>query len=68
MKVLLDTLYENTKTITLGKDIPTLGIAFTIIDNWCSDHMIDEPKINDIDHPYNDELLIYCDTYMFTIK
>ena len=68
MKVLLDTLYENTQTITLGTDIPTLGIAFTIIDNWCSDHMIDEPKINDIDHPYNDELLIYCDTYMFTIK
>lgn len=67
MKVLLDTLYENTQTITLGKDIPTLGIAFTIIDNWCFDHMIDEPKINDIVHSY-DELVVYCDTYKFTIK
>lgn len=33
---------------TLFKDIPTLGIAFTCIDNWCSDNGRKPVTMNDI--------------------
>lgn len=32
----------------LFKDIPTLGIAFTCIDNWCSDNGRKPVTMNDI--------------------
>ena len=34
---------------TLFTDIPTLGIAFTCIDNWCSDNGRDVVTHNDVE-------------------
>ena len=38
---------------TLFKDIPTLGIAFTCIDNWCSDNGRDLVTMKDLDFDYS---------------
>jgi hypothetical protein len=40
---------------TLFKDIPTLGIAFTCIDNWCSDNGRKPVTMNDITVDNNGE-------------
>lgn len=39
---------------TLFKDIPTLGIVFTCIDNWCSDNGRKPVTMNDITVDEND--------------
>ena len=43
---------------TLFTDIPTLGIAFTCIDNWCSDNGRNNVTMKDIYCDNNDEILI----------
>lgn len=43
---------------TLFTEIPTLGIAFTCIDNWCSDNGRNNITIKDIYNINNDEILI----------
>ena len=43
---------------TLFTEIPTLGIAFTCIDNWCSDNGRNNVTIKDIYNVNNDEILI----------
>ena len=41
---------------TLFTDIPTLGIAFTCVDNWCHDNNRNVVTINDID--FGSEIVI----------
>ena len=51
-------MYVQISEETLFKDIPTLGIAFTCIDNWCSDNGRNNVTIKDIFCDNNDEILI----------
>ena len=51
-------MYVQISEETLFTEIPTLGIAFTCIDNWCSDNGRDNVTIKNISCNSNDEILI----------
>ena len=48
----------NIEEETLFTDIPTLGIAFTCVDNWCSDNGRNPVTIKDIFCDDSKEILI----------
>ena len=45
----------------------SLGNAFSMIEDYCIEHMIDEPKVNDI-YKINDRVLLYGDNVTFEIE
>ena len=50
-------LNHYTEEQTLFKDIPTLGIAFTCVDNWCSDNGREIVTMNDIDYVFGNIII-----------
>lgn len=51
-------MYVQISEETLFTEIPTLGIAFTCIDNWCSDNGRNNVTIQDVFNNNDDEILI----------
>lgn len=45
----------------------SLSCAFLMIEDYCFENMIDEPKVNDI-YKVNDRLVFYGDDVTFEIK
>lgn len=45
----------------------SLSCAFLMIEGYCFENMIDEPKVNDI-YKVNDRLVFYGDDVTFEIK
>lgn len=45
----------------------SLSCAFLMIEDYCFENMIDEPKVNDI-YKINDRLVFYGDDVTFEIK